>query len=90
MHSADNGGGGEGSPSYIILFGLLLMYLFTNNIIPFLLIKIVCLMQSKLGLSSDWASYLFILTNYLHLSRVRVVHSESGRSLRTVLGLLVV
>jgi hypothetical protein len=47
-------------------------------------------MQSTLGLSSDWALYLFILINYLHLSRVRVVCSESGRSLRTVLGLLVV
>jgi hypothetical protein len=40
-------------------------------------------MQSKLGLSLDWALYLFSLTNYLHLSRVRVVHLESGRSLRT-------
>jgi hypothetical protein len=47
-------------------------------------------MQSKLGLSLDWALYLFILTNYLHLRRVRVVCLESGRSLRTVLGLLVV
>jgi hypothetical protein len=47
-------------------------------------------MQSKLGLSSDWVLYLIFLTNYLHLSRVQVVRSESGRSLRTVLGLLVV
>jgi hypothetical protein len=78
---------GRGAHLYIILFSLLLMYLFTNNIIPFLLIKIVCLMQSKLGLSLDWALYLFFLTNYLHLSRVQVVCLESGRSLRTVLGL---
>jgi hypothetical protein len=72
---------GRGAPSYIILFSLLSMYLSTNNIIPFPLIKIVSLMQSELGLSSDWAMYLFILTNYLHLSRVQVVRSESGRSL---------
>jgi hypothetical protein len=47
-------------------------------------------MQSELRLSSDWVLYLIFLTNYLHLSRVRVVCLESGRSLRTVLGLLVV
>jgi hypothetical protein len=46
-----------------------------------------CLMQSEIRLSSDWVLYLFFLTNYLHLRRVQVVRSESGRSLRTVLGL---
>jgi hypothetical protein len=82
---------GRGAPLYIILFSFIINVLvYFNNIIPFLLIKIVCLMQSKLRLSSDWALYSFFLTNDLHLSRVQVVHLESGRSLRTVLGLVVV